>query len=222
MEQQTAVVIGATGLIGTHVVQKLLSDDRFTIVRTLSRRPLVFNHPKLQQKIVNFNDLNDFKTKLGEGDTIFSCIGTTQKNVKGNNKEYKKIDYDIPLQAAKAGVLQGFKKISIVSSVGADAASSNFYLQLKGKIENDIKALPFESVSIFRPSMLLGQRMVKRRFEKILQGSIKFISGFMIGALQKYHSIYAKDVAEAMIAESKQDNTGIHIFEYKEIMHLIR
>ena len=222
MKKQTAVVIGATGLIGTHLVQQLLSDDTFTIVRTLSRKQLVFNHQKLQQRIVNFNDLNDFTTKLGEGDIIFSCIGTTQKNVKGNNEEYKKIDHDIPLHAAEAGVLQGFKKFLIVSSVGADATSSNFYLQLKGRIENEIKSLPFESVSIFRPSMLLGKRMEKRRFEKVLQGSIKFISGFMIGALQKYHSIYAKDVAKAMIAESKQENTGIHIFKYKEIMHLIR
>ena len=222
MNEQTAVIIGASGLIGSHLVKQLLQDDYFIFVRILVSKKLELTHPKLQQLVVNFNNINDYRDKFGNGDIIFSCIGTTQKNVKGDNDLYWKIDHDIPLNAAEIGIENGFKKFLLVSSVGADAASSNFYLKLKGKTENDIKQLPFTSISIFRPSMLLGKRTEKRAFENILQGSIKFISGFLFGSLNKYHGIYAKDVAKAMIAESKKDHPGVHILEYKEMMALIR
>ncbi|HEV2831075.1 MAG TPA: NmrA family NAD(P)-binding protein, partial [Hanamia sp.] len=92
MNEQIAVVIGATGLIGNIVVEELLNDDAFSIVRTLTRKPLTIIHPKLQQRIVNFSDMNDYKEKFGEGDIIFCCIGTTQKKVQGDKEAYKKVD----------------------------------------------------------------------------------------------------------------------------------
>ena len=103
MNKQTAVVIGATGLIGSHVVEELLKDDTFTIVRTLTRKPLTIIHPKLQQRMVNFNDMDDYKEKFGEGDVIFCSIGTTQKKVQGDKAAYNKVDYDIPVNAAQMG-----------------------------------------------------------------------------------------------------------------------
>lgn len=222
MNEETAVVIGASGLIGSHLVEELLKDNYFVTVRVLVRKKLEFNHPKLQQVVVDFNNINDYSIKFGKGDVIFSCIGTTQKKVNGDKAAYEKIDHDIPVNAARIGITNGFKKFLIVSSVGADASSSNFYLRLKGKTEDTVKQLPFNSISIFRPSMLLGKRNEHRPFENILQGSIKLISSFLWGSLQKYHSIYAIGVAKAMIAESKKTNAGLHIIEYKEMMELIR
>jgi uncharacterized protein YbjT (DUF2867 family) len=220
MNEQTAVVIGATGLIGNMVVEELLNDDVFSIVRTLTRKPLTIIHPKLQQKIVNFNDINDYKEKFEEGDIIFCCIGTTQKKVQGDKEAYKKVDYDIPVNAAQIGISRGYKKYLLVSAIGANENSSNFYLQLKGKTENAIKKFSFRSISIFRPAQLLGKRKEYRPAEKILQPVTKFISLFLFGSLKKYRSIHAKDVAKAMLKESKQNNPGIHYFEYTQMMQL--
>jgi uncharacterized protein YbjT (DUF2867 family) len=220
MNEQTAVVIGATGLIGNMVVEELLNDDVFSIVRTLTRKPLTIIHPKLQQKIVNFNDINDYKEKFEEGDIIFCCIGTTQKKVQGDKEAYKKVDYDIPVNAAQIGISRGYKKYLLVSAIGANENSSNFYLQLKGKTENAIKKFSFRSISIFRPAQLLGKRKEYRPAEKILQPVTKFISLFLFGSLKKYRSIHAKDVAKAMVKESKQNNPGIHYFEYTQMMQL--
>jgi uncharacterized protein YbjT (DUF2867 family) len=221
MNGQTAVVLGATGLIGKFLVEVLLEDNYFSCVRILARSPSILIHPKLQYEILNFNDENNFTQKFGEGDVIFCCIGTTQKQVKGDNEAYKKIDFDIAVTAAKIGVIKQFKKYLIVSSVGADANSSNFYLQLKGKIENTIRQFPFESISFFRPSMLLGKRNKVRYGENMLQLSMKFFSLLLFGSLKKYHAIKAKDVAKAMIAESKRNSTGVKFYEYQQMKQLI-
>jgi len=222
MNEQTAVIIGVSGLIGSYLVEEMLKDDHFGIVRVLVRRGLAFNHPKLQQELVDFNDINDYTNKLGKGDIIFCCIGTTQKKVKGDRAAYEKIDHDIPVNAARIGSTQGYKKFLIVSSVGADPSSTNFYLQLKGKTENAVKQFAFDTISIFRPSMLLGKRKERRPAEKIGQVLMQVFSFMLIGSLNKYHPIKARDVAKAMVAESKQTQPGIHIPEYKEIMKLIR
>ncbi len=221
MNGQTAVVLGATGLIGNLLVEELLKDNYFSCVRILIRKPPVLNHPKLQQEIVNFDEDNDFTEKFGEGDVIFCCIGTTQKQVKGDNEAYKKIDFDIPVNAARIGVLKKFKKYLLVSSVGANANSSNFYLHLKGKVENTIRQFTFESISFFRPSMLLGKRNKLRHGDTVLQLLMKIFSMFLFGPLKKYHAIEAKDVAKAMIAESKRDSTGVNIYEYEQIKRSI-
>ncbi len=131
MNEQIAVVIGATGLIGNFLVEELLKNDVFSIVKTLTRRPMKLIHPKLQQEIVNFNDLNDFKQKLGTGHTIFCCIGTTQKKVKGDKEAYKKVDFDIPVNAAQIGIEKGFKKYLLVSAIGANENSSKFLYTIK-------------------------------------------------------------------------------------------
>jgi uncharacterized protein YbjT (DUF2867 family) len=157
MNELTAVVIGATGLTGNLVVEELLKDNSFKTVRILTRRNINIHHQKLQHEIVNFNDVDDYAKKFGEGDVIFCCIGTTQKKVKGDRVLYEKIDFDIPVNAAGIGIAKGFKKFLIVSAIGANENSSNFYLRLKGKTENTLKELPFQSLAIFQPSILNGK-----------------------------------------------------------------
>ncbi len=221
MNEQIAVIIGASGLIGNHLVEQILQDNHFSIIRILVRRKLEFNHPKLQQMLVNFNDIKDYTNNFGEGDIIFCCVGTTQKKVKGDRVAYETVDHDIPVHAAQIGIKKAFKKFLIVSSVGADPSSSNFYLQLKGKTEKDIEQFAFDSISIFRPSMLLGKRKERRPAEKIGQFIMQAFSFMFIGSLNKYHPLKAKDVANAMIAESKKAELGFRIFEYNEIKKLL-
>ena len=222
MQQQTAVVIGASGMIGNLVTQELLKDEAFTKVRVLVRKPIQLDHPKLETVIVNFADLNDYQKKLGTGDCIFSCIGTTQKNVKGDNKLYRSIDHDIPLNAATLGKAAGFHSFSLVSSVGANAASSNFYLRLKGELEDAISTVGFNSLHIFRPSMLLGNRKEFRFAENIFQGVFKTLSVVLLGSFKKYRAIQGETVAAAMVNAAKQEVEGKFIYEYDAMELLTR
>ncbi|MGI8950840.1 MAG: NAD(P)H-binding protein [Chitinophagaceae bacterium] len=222
MQPQTAVVIGATGLIGSTVVNYLLNDDRFNVVKLLVRKPLSIKHSKLQIMLVNFDDLNDFKNKLGKGDCIFCCVGTTNKKVKGNNEAYRKIDYDIPINAARLAKKAGFKSYLLVSAVGANTNSSNFYLKLKGEVERDIAVINFESFQIFRPSILLGKRNEFRLGELISKGFMKTFSFLLMGSLKKYKPISANNVAKAMAIAAMKNAREKIIYEYDEMKKLLQ
>lgn len=222
MNEQTALVIGATGLIGNFVVEELLKDNSFLKVRALVRRRLNIINEKLEEQLVNFDDIDDYTQKFGYGDVIFCCIGTTQKQVKGDKERYEKIDFEIPINAARMGIVNKFKKFLIVSSVGADEKSSNFYLKLKGRTENALQQFAFESISIFRPSILLGFRKEKRAGEKIMQTLMKNISFLFFGSYKKYRAIYASDVAKAMVNKSKINERGIFILDYTSIMKMAK
>lgn len=218
MQPQTAVVLGATGLIGGELVDQLLKDDTFTTVRILVRRPVELMHPKLEIRVVDFNNQDDFKNKLGQGDCIFCCIGTTMKNVKGDKKLYRKIDHDIAVHAAQLGIAAGFTTYLLVSAVGANALSKNFYIGLKGETEKDVAATGFKSLYIFQPSFLLGNRKKFRFTEVMLKGVFKGISKLFSGSLTKYKAIEAADVAKAMMTAAKKSETGTHIYTFKEMM----
>lgn len=220
MNTQIAVVIGASGLIGSQVLEQLLNDPTFSLVRVLVRKPLEIQHSKLQQEIVNFNDTEDYENKLGTGNCIFCCVGTTQKKVHGNKEDYRKVDFDIPVNAAKLGISGGFKKYFLVSAIGASAHSNNFYLKLKGETEDAIKEFNYESIGIFQPSILLGARNEKRSGEAIMKKLMKLFSLFLIGSIKKYRAIDAVDVAKAMIEESKRSNPGVHYFTYEAMQDL--
>lgn len=159
---------------------------------------------------------------MGEGDVIFCCIGTTQKKVKGDKALYEKIDHDIPVNAAEIGISHHFKKFLIVSAVGANENSSNFYLNLKGKTENSLKHFPFESLSIFQPSLLNGRRKETRFVEQIAETIMDLLSFLLLGPLQKYRAIGANNVARAMVYESKQNKTGVKYYRYGQMMDMAR
>lgn len=222
MNEQTAVVIGATGLTGNLVVAELLKDNNFKTVRVLTRRTVNIIHSKLQQEIVNFNDIDDYTKKFGEGDVIFCCIGTTQKKVRGDKILYKKIDYDIPINAARIGVSKNYKKFLIISAIGANGNSSNFYLRLKGRTENALKEFPFFSLSIFQPSIINGNRNENRTGEIIAQTVMDILSFLFIGPFKKYRAIGANNIAKAMVQASKLQKKGADYYRYEEIMELAR
>lgn len=222
MNELTAVVIGATGLTGNLVVEELLKDEAFKIVRVLVRKKMNTIHQKLQQKIVDFNDPEDYSEKFGEGDVIFCCIGTTRKKVKGDKILYEKIDYDIPVNAAGIGIAKGFKKFLIVSAIGANQNSSTFYLRLKGKTENALKQFPFVSLEIFRPSIINGNRKENRTLEKVVQAVMDLLSFLFLGPLKKFRAIGADNIAKAMVNASKANNKGVNYYRYEEMMDMAR
>jgi uncharacterized protein YbjT (DUF2867 family) len=222
MKERTAIILGATGLVGSHLLDLLLADDYFNSVRILVRKPISLSNPKLKMELVNFDDENDYEKKLGAGDSLFCCIGTTNKKVKGNKEAYRKVDYQIPVNAAKFSFAAGCRKYLLVSAVGANARSSNFYLRLKGETENAIVQYRFEAVHLFRPSILLGKRNEPRRGEALGKSVMNLFSFLLIGNLRKYRPIAAIDVAKSMLAAAKTDDKGVFIETYAEMQSRLK
>ncbi len=221
MDKQTAVIIGATGLIGSLLLETLLNDDSFGKIRVLVRRPYEKQHPKLEVCVLDFSNLVDFANKLGKGDAIFCCIGTTQKKVNGDKAAYRKIDYDIAVNAATFGKEAGFSQYLLISSLGADTKATGFYLKLKGEIETKIASIGFTSFHIFRPSFLLGSRNEVRTGESIMKVVFKGLSNLFFGGWTKYKVIEAKTVANAMAAAAKENLAGQKIYYYDEMNTLV-
>lgn len=218
MPSLTAVVLGATGLVGEQLVQQLINDPSFSKVKILVRRPVNISHPKLEIAVVDFDNLVDYKNKLGQGDCIFSCIGTTSNKVKGDKKAYYRVDFDIPVNAAKIGVNAGFTSYLLVSAIGANPASKNFYLKLKGEVEKEIASISFNSFHAFRPSLLTGERKEVRVGESIGKFVMKLFSPLLLGSLKKYRHIDASQVARAMVAASTSGKNGFFIHEYGQMI----
>jgi len=220
MTEKIATLVGATGLIGGELLKLLLNDNYFDKVRILVRRPFTLEHAKLEKKLVDFNDADSLLVALDGSDAIFVAVGTTQKKVKGDKTAYRKVDYDIPVNIARYCKMVGCKIFVLVSSVGANSKSNNFYLKLKGEVEDEIGKIGIESVHIMRPSMLLGHREKESRpLEKLGQPMMKAFS-FLIPS--KYKPIQASDVAKAMIDSSKENEEGFFIWEYKEMKNELR
>jgi len=220
MREKIATIIGATGMIGNYLFEALLKDDYFNTVRIVVRHPYQKINPKMEVKLVDFNDAESFKLALEGSNTIFCCIGTTQKKVNGDNSLYRKIDFDIPLKAARFGKEIGCEKFVIITSVGANSHSSTFYLKLKGELENAIHSMGLDTVHIMQPSMLLGDRKEQRTGEGLLQGSTKLMSGLFFGSMRKYKAIHGKTVAAAMLNAAKKDEKGFFRYTFDKIRDL--
>jgi len=199
-----ATIIGSTGLIGSHLLNLLINNPDYSTVRILIRRPLEFSHPKLEKKLVDFNDKESFRLALEGTEVIFCCIGTTMKKMKGDKEAYRKIDYDIAVQAAQLGKANGCEKFVLVSAVGADSNSRNFYLKLKGETEEAVQASGIESVYILRPSLLIGNRKEFRAGEKLATWLMPLFA-FLLPA--RYRPVKASEVAKAMVNAVKDPDT---------------
>ena len=218
MNNKTVTLIGATGLIGSHLLGLLQSDQEISLIKVLVRRPVAFNNPKIKTIVLDFTDYETFKSEIKDSDIVFCAVGTTNKKVKGDKEEYKKIDYDIPVHAAKFSSETGCPQFVFVSSIGANSESNNFYLKLKGKVEDAICTMNIQTVLIFRPSLLLGKRQEFRLGELIGKIFIKAVS-FLLPSQMK--PIRAHDVAKSILEATKKGLKGNIIFHYKEMKQLI-
>ena len=212
-----ATLVGATGLIGSCLLQELLNDTHFDTVRILIRRPLDITHPKLEKKIVDFNDSDSLLVAVSNSDVLFCAIGSTMKKVKGDKEAYRKIDFDIPVKLARFCKMTGCEHFILVSSAGANSKSDNFYQRLKGETDEAVKSVGLQTIHIMRPSLLLGERKEFRLGENIGKAVMTSLS-FLIPA--KYKAIQGKDVAKVMLALSKKNEEGIFVHENSEIRNL--
>ncbi len=194
---KTALVFGATGLVGGYLVEELTFNSTYTKVKIFGRRTLGINNPKVEEHIINFEKLEE-ASELIKGDEIFICLGTTIKKA-GTYKEMEKIDWHYPVSIAKIAQLNGVGAIAVVSSIGAKKDSGNKYLQIKGKMEEEILGLNFSNIVVARPSILLGSRNEYRFGESVGKVVIKAFGFLMLGKLKRYKGIHGRKVARALI-----------------------
>lgn len=218
MSTKTATIIGSTGLIGNELLQQLAYDDAFEPIRLLVRRPVKKITPKTEIKLIDFSDYESFRLGIEGSDVVFCAVGTTQKKVKGDKEAYRKIDFDIPVKAARICRDAGCERFILVSSIGADSKSNNFYLKLKGEVEDAVKEIGLKTVHVLQPSILLGERQETRTGEKIAKNLMKTFSFLLMGSLAKYKPVEAKEVATAMLNYAKQDKAGFFIHPYSGIV----
>lgn len=214
--KKTAIVIGATGLVGSHVLNLLLDDDRYSSLKVFHRRSTGIRHKKLDEHIIDFNKIETWRNQL-TGDELYSAMGTTIKKAGSKEAQYK-IDVTYPLEVAKAAAANGVKKYSLVSSAGADKDSKLFYPRIKGELDDAVSRLPFNRITIMRPSILDGDREESRPGERFGLAVMRIVG--KIPGLKKYRPIPAEKVAKAMI-NSLQDNAdGCYILEPNEVFYL--
>lgn len=217
-QKETAVVLGATGLIGKCLIEQLIQDEQFEKVILLTRRETGFNHPKIEELIIDFDQLESYKYKV-KGHVLFSCLGTTIKKA-GSKEAMYKIDYTYQYQIAKAGFENGISSYVLVSSSGAKASSFIFYTKIKGQLEEAVTALTFDRTIIFRPSVLMGEREENRAAEKVGAAIINLFG--KVPFLKKYRGIKGQEVASAMLNCYKNESSyNIELYELDEIFKLI-
>lgn len=210
-----AIVAGASGLIGGHLVRRLLADDAWGAVTLLVRRELPLAHPKLTQRVVDFSRL----PALAAADDLFCALGTTIAKA-ASQEAFRAIDFDAVLAFATAGREAGAKQLLVVSSLGADPTSRTFYRRVKGEMERAVVALPFESIGILRPSLLLGERAERRRGERIGAVLLRPLTLFSSGPLGRLRPIEADIVAAAMVRVARRAEPGLAILESETIRTL--
>jgi uncharacterized protein YbjT (DUF2867 family) len=199
----SALVLGATGLVGKELVNQLLDDSRYESVTCLLRKPLrqhFFVGPthKLQPIVIDFNCLEDYQGYFG-AQHIYVCLGTTIKQA-GSRALFRKVDFEYVHIAAQLARAQRAQSFVWISSVGADAKSRNFYLRVKGELENAIMGMTgLNNASGVRPSLLLGDRQDFRLAEQMGMKLARFVAPFLIGKLAKYRPVHAAEVAAQMV-----------------------
>ena len=208
---KTALIAGASGLVGSRLMYCLLKDSSYSKVIVLLRKELAIKDPKLVQVIVNYDELYKYKEQL-IADDVFCCLGTTIGKA-GSQKEFSKVDFTYPLALATLAAENKSAQFFIITSLGADKNSSIFYSRTKGEVEAGIAALGIKKVFFIRPSLLLGTRKEFRLGEEIARGLSPLLSFFLLGTLKKYKPIHDIEVARAMQVLASDYQEGAHIIE---------
>ncbi|MBO6635951.1 NAD(P)H-binding protein [Parvibaculum sp.] len=216
---RTALVAGATGLVGGHLVRQLIADASCRKLVTLTRRPPEgVASPKLNGVIADFGKFDVSLTGVA-ADDAYCALGTTIKTA-GSQAAFYTVDHDYIVAFANAAKAAGAKRFMLVSAIGADATSSIFYSRVKGETERDVEALGFEALHIFRPGLLLGERAERRTLEGIGMGLAPYLNPLMLGPARVYRSIPAATVAGAMRGAAASGLSGRHVHTYDAMIRL--
>lgn len=215
MRQRTAVVLGATGLVGQEVVKELCRREEYSEVTAITRTRLTINHQKLINKIIDFDYLEGMH--LGLVDDVYCCLGTTMKKA-GSKAAFRKVDLDYPLQFASLAKKNNVRQFLVISAMGADPSSPFYYNKVKGLMEEQLKEMNLAGLQIFRPSLLLGDRE-EFRFGESIGAKVMTLAGWaMVGPLRTYKAVRAEQVALAMVEKAIKDpHENVLVYSSAEI-----
>jgi uncharacterized protein YbjT (DUF2867 family) len=209
----SVTLLGATGLVGRHCLDLLASDRAFERIVAIARRKFAeATAPRVEAQIIDFDHLSE-RPDIFRVDAVICALGTTIKAVGGSKLRFREVDFEIPLTAAKLAVSQGARHYLLVSALGADASSRIFYTRVKGELEDALRSLAFRSITIVRPSLLIGERSEFRFAEEV---------GKRLGWLApgKFRPVHARDVATVLVRAAKEERPGMHIVESDDIRAL--
>ena len=217
-----AILFGASGFVGSCLLEELLNNADYSDVTVVVRKDLNISHPKLRTVIGDYAALPGLKERI-DADEVFITLGTTKKKTP-DEKVYYQIDHDYPVLAAKIAKKRGAKAVFVVTAVGANANSGMFYVRTKGETERDIIALGMEHTHIFRPSMIMGDRKESRPLEKVLIRVFRVINP--IFGSSRYRGIEGKDIARAMnnaakVQSEKGQSEKVKVYHWKEMNELL-
>ena len=217
MKNNLALLFGSTGLVGNLLLEELIKSDKYTHIKTFVRQPTGLSHPKIDEIVMDFSAPENYIDRI-KGDDLFICLGSTIKKA-GTVENFTKIDRDLPVKLAAIAKKNGVNRIAVVSSIGAKISSGNYYLRVKGEMEQAITNLGFDRVVFARPSLLLGERTKKRPTEMISKLLMKLFNPLFSGKLKKYKAIHGRDVARAMIEAILKDSSK-SVYESDELLIL--
>ena len=194
-EMRSALVVGATGLVGSMLVRLLCESEEYAAVNVISRRPLLYNHPKLDVKLREFDQIAESDIEFAH--EVFCCLGTTIKKA-GTREQFEKVDFEYPLTIAALAKNRGIGHFIVISAMGANEKSLAYYSRVKGKLETELIKMDFPQLSIIRPSLITGDRKEFRLGETVGAKALGIVNPLLVGPLKKVRSIPAEQIALAM------------------------
>jgi len=206
---RNAMIAGASGLVGSFCLQRLLRESRYDNIHSLVRRPSGLAHARLVEHVVDFDSLENEPT-LPAVDDVYCCLGTTIAKA-GSREAFEKVDHDYVLSLGRITRLTGAQRFLLVSALGADPVSGVFYNRVKGSTEVDIQQLDFPALHILRPSLLTGPRKDFRMGERLAIPVTALLRPLMRGSLARYRAVHADHVAACMIEAAFDDMEGVEI-----------
>jgi uncharacterized protein YbjT (DUF2867 family) len=217
MRPRTALLVGATGLVGAHCLDLLLDTPGYPRVVVLARRRPGRTHERLLTRVVDFDRLD--VVDLPAVDDVYCGLGPTIRQA-GTREAYYRVDHDYPVAVAARALGAGATRLALVSSVGADPGARNYYLRMKGETERDVAALGYPCLELFRPSMLVGRRSRRRLRESAAMGVARAVAPLLGGRLRVYRPVDARRVAAAMVAALRDGGPGTRVRVFDDILRL--
>tara|TARA_Y100000816_G_C25908509_1_gene473852 strand:- start:19 stop:678 length:660 start_codon:yes stop_codon:yes gene_type:complete len=216
---KTAIIFGSSGLIGNELFKTIILNNSYEKIKVFVRSIPEINNPKVEIIKTDFTNLKQYKDKI-KGDECFFCIGTTKKDTP-NKDEYRRIEYNIPINVAKIAKENSVNSFFYISSIGANPNASSNYLKNKGQVEEELKNLNFPRLAIIRPSLLVGNRKSFRLGEVIFTPIMNTLTFFAFGSLKKYKPIKIKNVVKSIIYISKNEPNKT-VFESDELEEIAK
>jgi uncharacterized protein YbjT (DUF2867 family) len=212
---RTALLLGATGLVGGHCLDALVASDAYARVTVLARRATGRAHPKLDERVVDFARLADAADAF-DVDEVFCCLGTTLA-AAGSREAFRAVDHDLVVEAGRLAAAAGARTFLLVSATGAGAGSRVFYSRVKGEAEDALRALPLPALVLLRPSLLLGARAERRTAERVGQAVMRAAAPLFAGPLRRWRALDGAAVARAMVRTAPRAPAGVTVLENEEI-----